>query len=152
MFRNCRKITCAICDSSLPRTDGLQEQKKKFDFGEFLRAIALGGVAGDFTSAGFYEAGKGIERLKAGFRFGKGGRKIRFPENPNDLFPENYAGFLGGSKMVRVLYVGQYKEGGRINTIQWKYFIEWCKTECNEIIVYSKMPYNTICPKFSLYL
>lgn len=57
----------------------------------------------------------------------------------------------GGSKMVQVLYVGQYKEGGKITTIQWRYFMEWCKTECNEIIVYSKMPYNTICTKFPLY-
>lgn len=58
---------------------------------------------------------------------------------------------LGGSKMVQVLYVGQYKEGGKITTIQWRYFMEWCKTECNKIIVYSKMPYNTICTKFPLY-
>lgn len=53
--------------------------------------------------------------------------------------------------MVRVLYIGQYKEEGKFNTIQWRYFIEWCKTECNKIIVYSRMPYNTIRTKFPLY-
>lgn len=29
--------------------------------------------------------------------------------------------------------------------------MEWCKTECNKIIVYSKMPYITICNRFPLY-
>lgn len=53
--------------------------------------------------------------------------------------------------MINVLYIGQYKENGKFTTIQWKYFMEWCKTECNKIIVYSTMPYNIICTKFSLY-
>ena len=56
----------------LPRIDGFREQKKKFDFGEFLGATALGGVVGGFTSAGFYGAGKGIERLKDSFWSSKG--------------------------------------------------------------------------------
>ena len=65
----------------LPRTDGLWEQKKKFDFGEFLGAIIFGGVVGGFTSAGFYGAGKGIEKLKDGFRVGKSGTSsINLPE------------------------------------------------------------------------
>ena len=76
----------------LPRTDGLREQKKKFDFGEFVGTTIFGGVVGGVTSAGFYGAGKGIEKLKDSFRAGKGRRESRFPENPNDLFPENYAG------------------------------------------------------------
>ncbi len=76
----------------LPRTDGLREQKKKFDFGEFVGATIFGGVVGGVTSAGFYGVGKGIEKLKDSFRTGKGRRESRFPENPNDLFPENYAG------------------------------------------------------------
>ena len=55
----------------LPRTDGLREQKKKFDFGEFVGTTIFGGVVGGVTSAGFYGAGKGIEKLTAGFRAGK---------------------------------------------------------------------------------
>ena len=62
---------------SLPGTDGLREQKKKFDFGEFLGKTIFGGVVGGFTSAGFYGAGKGIERLKDGFRVGKSGSKAK---------------------------------------------------------------------------
>ena len=53
--------------------------------------------------------------------------------------------------MINILYIGQYKEGGRFTTIQWRYFMEWCKTECNKIFVYSKMPYITICNRFPLY-
>ena len=60
----------------LPGTDGLREQKKKFDFGEFLGKTIFGGVVGGFTSGGFYGAGKGIEKLKAGFRAGKGGSDV----------------------------------------------------------------------------
>ena len=53
--------------------------------------------------------------------------------------------------MVNVLYIGMYKETGKFNTVQWKCFIDWCKKECNRVIVYSHMPYNIILPKFPLY-
>lgn len=53
--------------------------------------------------------------------------------------------------MVNVLYIGQYKKHGRFTTIQWRHFIEWCKVECNKIIVYSKMTYSNISTKFSSY-
>lgn len=53
--------------------------------------------------------------------------------------------------MVSVLYIGYYNKDGKFNTIQWRSFIEWCKTECNKIIVYSSMPYDTISSKFPLY-
>ena len=52
------------------------QKQKKFDFGEFLGKTVFGGVVGGFTSAGFYGAGKGIEKLKAGFRAGKGGSDV----------------------------------------------------------------------------
>lgn len=53
--------------------------------------------------------------------------------------------------MVSVLYIGSYNKAGNFNTIQWRSFIEWCKTECNKIIVYSSMPYDIISSKFPLY-
>ena len=53
--------------------------------------------------------------------------------------------------MVSVLYIGYYNKDGKFNTIQWRSFIEWCKTECNKIIAYSSMPYDTISSKFPLY-
>lgn len=53
--------------------------------------------------------------------------------------------------MVNVLYIGQYGEKGRFTTIQWRCFVEWCKTECNKIILYSRMPYHTVCSRFSPY-
>lgn len=58
---------------------------------------------------------------------------------------------LGDNKMNRVLYIGQYNEEGEFTTIQWRYFIEWCKKGCNKIIVYSKMSHYTICTKFPLF-
>ncbi len=53
--------------------------------------------------------------------------------------------------MVSVLYIGSYNKDGNFNTIQWRSFIEWCKTECNKIMVYSSMSYDTIGSKFPLY-
>ncbi len=58
---------------------------------------------------------------------------------------------FGGEKMVSVLYIGQYTESGKFATIQWQYFMEWCKTECNKIIIYSQISYDTICYKMPLY-
>lgn len=52
--------------------------------------------------------------------------------------------------MVNILCIGKYREG-KFSTIQWKCFLEWCKKECNKIIVYSHMPYNIICAEFPLY-
>lgn len=53
--------------------------------------------------------------------------------------------------MVDVLCIGKYEEAGKFNTIQWNGFIEWCKKECNKVIVYSQMSHNTISAKFPLY-
>ena len=53
--------------------------------------------------------------------------------------------------MISVLYIGQYEKAGRFTAIQWRYFLEWCKTECNRIIVYSRVHFNVICTKFPLY-
>ena len=52
---------------------------------------------------------------------------------------------------MRILYIGKYKEKGQFSTIQWKYFIEWCKEECNSLIVYSRMPYDAFRTIFSCY-
>ena len=53
----------------LPKIEnGSQSQTKKFSLGDFLREVAIGGVTGGLSSAAFYGAGKGIERLKDGLR------------------------------------------------------------------------------------
>lgn len=53
--------------------------------------------------------------------------------------------------MINVLCIGQYNQLGRFSKIQWKYFVKWCKLQCNKIIVYSRMTYNIISYEFSLY-
>ncbi len=56
----------------VPRAGGAgRKQKKKFSLKEFLRETAIGGITGGVASAGFYGAGKGIERLKDSFRSGE---------------------------------------------------------------------------------
>ena len=60
----------------LPKIEnGSQSQTKKFSLGDFLREVAIGGVTGGLSSAAFYGAGKGIERLIDGLRPSKGGRE-----------------------------------------------------------------------------
>ena len=57
----------------LPKSgNGSQSQTKKFSLKDFLREVAIGGVTGGLSSAAFYGAGKGIERLKDGLRPSKG--------------------------------------------------------------------------------
>ncbi len=49
----------------VPKAGGVsRKQKRKFS----LKETAVGGITGGVASAGFYGAGKGIERLKDGFR------------------------------------------------------------------------------------
>lgn len=52
---------------------------------------------------------------------------------------------------MKILYIGQYNEEGKFFTTQWKCFIEWCKAECNRVIVYSHMEHSVFCTKLSLY-
>ncbi len=60
----------------VPKAGGAsRKQRKKFSLKEFLRETAAGGITGGVASAGVYGAGKGIERLKAGFKSGKGSLK-----------------------------------------------------------------------------
>ena len=47
-----------------------RKEKKKFSLKEFLKETAVGGITGGVASAGFYGAGKGIERLKDSFQLG----------------------------------------------------------------------------------
>jgi hypothetical protein len=57
----------------LPKIEsGSQSQTKKFSLGDFLREVAIGGITGGVSSAAFYGAGKGIERLIDGLRPSKG--------------------------------------------------------------------------------
>ncbi|MCM1027357.1 MAG: hypothetical protein NC432_13055 [Roseburia sp.] len=53
--------------------------------------------------------------------------------------------------MINVLCIGQYNGEGKFTAAQWIWFIEWCKTECNAIIVYSRMRYDMICARLSLH-
>lgn len=50
--------------------------------------------------------------------------------------------------MVEVLCIGQYDIAGKFTTFQWKCFIEWCKAECNKVVIYAQIPYHTICKEF----
>lgn len=59
--------------------------------------------------------------------------------------------FFGGVRMINILYIGQYNGKGKLSTIQWECYIEWCKIECNKMIIYSHMFYDIICSKFPLY-
>lgn len=53
--------------------------------------------------------------------------------------------------MVDVLCIGQYKEAGKFVSAQWSWFMEWCKRECDKVIIYSQMSYDIICTKFLSY-
>ena len=54
-------------------------------------------------------------------------------------------------KMVNILCIGQYNRTGRFTAGQWKCFIKWCEIMCNEIIIYTRMTYETVISKFPLY-
>ena len=63
-----------------------------FSLGCFVKDVMTGAAVGGLGSAGFYGAGKAVEALKGSF---VGRREVsgnRFPDDPNDLFPENYVG------------------------------------------------------------
>lgn len=51
-------------------------------------------------------------------------------------------------KMINVLCIGKYDGEGKFTKNQWKYFVEWCKAECNKLVIYSRMPYDNVCSKF----
>lgn len=53
--------------------------------------------------------------------------------------------------MVRVLCIGLYNGEGKFIKEQWKCFIKWCRIECNKIVIYSPMTYNTVRSKFLSY-
>ena len=60
----------------------------------------------------------------------------------------SYKGSGMETNMVRVLCIGQYNEEGKFVKRQWENFIEWCKIECNKIVIYSHMTYDIIRAKF----
>lgn len=53
--------------------------------------------------------------------------------------------------MLDVLCIGQYDTTGKFTTIQWKCFMEWCKEDCNKLIIYTRMSYHAICCEIPLY-
>ena len=63
----------------LPKIEsGSQSQSKRFSLKDLLLEMVIGGVTGGVSSAAFYGAGKGIERLKDGLRPSRGGREIYY--------------------------------------------------------------------------
>ena len=73
----------------LPKIEnGSQGQTKRFSFGDFLREVAIGGITGGLSSAAFYGAGKGIERLKEGLRPSKGSAVTPTQEQMHDAIIE----------------------------------------------------------------
>ena len=59
---------------TVPQVEGVgQNQQKKFSLLGFIGESLFGGLTGGLTSAAFYGAGKGIERLKDSLRSRKGG-------------------------------------------------------------------------------
>jgi hypothetical protein len=69
----------------LPKIEsGSQSQSKRFSLKDLLLEMVIGGVTGGVSSAAFYGAGKGIERLKDGLRPSRGGRETEL------FLPEEY--------------------------------------------------------------
>ena len=59
---------------SAPKTESVSQSRKKgFSLKDFALQTVMGGLTGGFASAGFYRAGKGIEKLKESFRAGRRG-------------------------------------------------------------------------------
>ena len=70
---------------SVPKTENVSQSRKKgFSLKDFAVQTIMGGVIGGVASAGFYGAGKGIEKLKESFRAGKGGKETEL------FLPEEY--------------------------------------------------------------
>ncbi len=53
------------------QTGGVKRNREKFSLGGFLGSMLFGAVTGGVSSAAFYGAGKGIEKLWNGFRTGR---------------------------------------------------------------------------------
>ncbi len=77
-----------------------QGRKRNFDFGDFFQGMLTEGVTEGLSNAGSFGLGKVFDAVKRGIQGRKkrvpggsrGGTHSRFPENPNELFPESYAG------------------------------------------------------------
>ena len=70
----------------LPKIEnGSQSQSKRFSFGDFLREVAIGGITGGLSSAAFYGAGKGIERLIDGLRPSRGSKPLSLKIGDDDV-------------------------------------------------------------------
>ena len=69
----------------LPKIEsGSQSQSKRFSFKDLLLEMVIGGVTGGLSSAAFYGAGKGIERLIDGLRPKSTGKDIGYMKNNSD--------------------------------------------------------------------
>ena len=65
---------------------------KKFSICDFLLETVIGGITGGLSSAAFYGAGKGIERLMDGLRPGRGSEKELFlPDEYYQKMDDNIA-------------------------------------------------------------
>ena len=75
--------------------DAGQEQKKKFSLREFLKETAVGGITGGVASAGFYGAGKGIEKLTDSIRNVRNRWGNKGVSNPEPALKYNLQFFAG---------------------------------------------------------
>ena len=121
----------------LPKIEnGSQSLTKKFSLKDLLLEMAIGGVTGGVSSAAFYGAGKGIERLKEGLRPSKGKNAIRYrignSVTPMEksyemaLNPELYANEIadkyginlkGSGQKIHVLYNPELASHGRTKAV-----------------------------------
>ena len=86
----------------LPKIEsGSQSQSKRFSFKDLLLEMVIGGVTGGLSSAAFYGAGKGIERLKDGLRPSRGGTGHGYSVD-STMFPDDEAaGVLRNGEYVK---------------------------------------------------
>ena len=86
----------------LPKIEsGSQSQSKRFSLKDLLLEMVIGGVTGGLSSAAFYGAGKGIERLKDGLRPSRGGTGHGYSVD-STMFPDDEAaGVLRNGEYVK---------------------------------------------------
>ena len=86
----------------LPKIEsGSQSQSKRFSLKDLLLEMVIGGVTGGVSSAAFYGAGKGIERLKDGLRPSRGGTGHGYSVD-STMFPDDEAaGVLRNGEYVK---------------------------------------------------
>ena len=101
------------------QTGGVKRNREKFSIWEFFGSTLFGAVTGGVSSAAFYGAGKGIEKLWNGFRAGMSNRGIYDPNVGNYLAGKAPKQVMPGIRKLE----GQYVDD--LNRVQpWKAFYD----------------------------